>query len=143
VLRKRNLFPPTGTGPRAILYYVPFAPRPSLVVTKETLDKLEAVTVPPGALADLKRSLANDLVKYFGQPLILANPHLFPGLLARSLVPSTVLFVPFSLVIDPFFGCAAFFIYNFIYLMTMGSTVEIETTLSSRYQALCNNGNNE
>ena len=48
--------------PRSVVYYVPFCPRPSLVVTQETLNKLGKVEISdPGPLSDLKQKVAQGL----------------------------------------------------------------------------------
>lgn len=122
--------------PRAVVYYIPFCPRPTMTITLETLDKLNKVQVDE-PLDKVKRDTHTKLVERFGQPITTCSPHLTPGAFFRSLCYSTPMTIS---MYDVNGGCALMFFlsFNVFYVLLTHLVLENELELSSRFKALCN-----
>ena len=120
---------------RKTLYYIPLAPRPSITVTKDMLDKLDAITVND-SLVETKKSMTGELVGRFGQALVLDSPHLYTGVIMRSLLTSGVFFWPMFDVAPEIAVCCSF-LYNGVHIIIMWNVLSNQAHLSSRYMAFC------
>lgn len=119
----------------SIAYYVPFCPRPSLVVTRDVLDRLRKVEVDE-SLAVVKQKLATELAAHFAMPLPLPSPHLYVGAGVRSVLVS----VPLSAMLctaEPFFGIVYFVVHNWVYWFVVWFSVVDKVALCARFKALC------
>jgi hypothetical protein len=134
MLRRKT--PPMAHRTAIAYYYLPFCPRPSIVVTRDTLAKLGAAQVDGPAMEDVKRKVMQNLVKNFGQPLVMPSPHLYAGVVARSLLSSTCLWLPLCCV-DEVFGFLFFLVHNFTYVLVMTLVLSDEAALCSQFKALC------
>ncbi len=120
---------------RAIVYYVPFVPRPAVLVTRGHLDKLAAVEVS-GVVLDRKEAVTKALVNHFGTRVITPHPHLWPGTVVRSLVVWMPAAPLIALSGEPVL-LALFCVAEFCYLTVMLFELGEATHLWSAYEALC------
>lgn len=120
--------------PRAIVYYAPFCPRPSITVTSEVLDKLRPCD-PDAPLHEVRQKVAQQLACRFGDSLVTPSPHLLIGAGVRSLLCSSI-WLPLC-AIDPVFAALAWLMHNSCYMIVM--TIELcdQATLCAKYMALC------
>lgn len=130
----RKTFTVTLSIPRAIVYYVPFCPRPTMLVTPETLDKLEKAQCE--SLGDMKPRLVQAMQKHFGERLVVASPHLFPGTLTRAVLLSTPIGLPLTLV-EPFMGLGWMTGQILCHAFITMFELDTQIALSSKYRALC------
>lgn len=122
--------------PRAIVYYVPLCPRPTVIVTSQMLEKLDKVQVE-GPLIEVKQKLTQDLMNKFGKPLIASSSHISPGNTCRSLLCSTPISILFLMTFDPLGAAIYFLLHNFMYHLGMYLAFDDDISLELRYKALC------